>query len=107
MLHRAGPYTVRLLVGPKFPGSNKVRITFVDAQGLPAGDVTTIDLVVERAGHNPRLLAMGWTGPGQFAGDTDLVTPGLYRLLVRTMLSTSRTSVSTTFTIQLQSSPAS
>jgi uncharacterized membrane protein len=101
-VRRAGFYTVRLLLAPKLPGPNKVKVAVLDAHGLPAKDVTSIDLELERAGRNPRLLAMGWTGPGQFAGDTNLSSPGLYRLFMRSTGGTSPAPFSVAFTVRLQ-----
>jgi copper transport protein len=75
----AGSYTVQLFIDPTAPGPNEVHVTFVDAQGLGAAEITNAQVSLVPAGGDPQTLAMRLISPGHFVGDTTLA-PGPYRI---------------------------
>lgn len=74
---RAGAYTVQLFIDPTAVGDNQVHVTFVNAKGLAAAEVATVNVSL---GATP--LAMRLISPGHFVGDATLPNPGPYRLAV-------------------------
>jgi copper transport protein len=84
---RVGAYTVQLFIDPSATGDNELHVTFVDANGLGAADVTA--LAVTLAGPPGGPEGNGAGGPamrlisaGHFVGDVTLAA-GAYRLDVR------------------------
>ena len=88
---RAGAYTVQLFIDPTAVGDNQVHVTFVNAKGLAAAEVSTLSVSLGDAA-----LAMRLISPGHFVGDTSLPAPGPYRLAVN-----AADGVSTTFDFRL------
>jgi copper transport protein len=80
---RAGRYTVQLFLDPSSPGANEIHVTFIDPNGLGAGEMTVITttLAGDPAGGPPRPLAMRLISSGHFVANTDLAA-GAYRLVV-------------------------
>jgi len=80
---RVENYTVQLFIDPTQAGENDVHVSFVDATGLAAAEVDTVevDLAYRRLGPNP--VRMRLLSPGHFVGQVDLAAPGPYRLDVR------------------------
>ena len=52
---RAGQYTVQLFLDPSAPGANEIHVTFIDPNGLGAGEMTAITatLAAGAAGRRP------------------------------------------------------
>ncbi len=76
---RAGSYTVQLFIDPTGVGANEVHVTYVNAQGLGAAEVTNTRVVLRPAAAAPEGVAMRIISPGHFVGDTTLAT-GAYQL---------------------------
>ena len=74
---RAGGYTVQLFLDPSAPGANDIHLTFVDANGLGAAEVTDINAMLESG----PALAMRLIPPGHYVGSVDLAA-GAHRLTV-------------------------
>jgi copper transport protein len=72
---RAGAYTVQLFVDPSTPGPNEIHVTFIDPNGLGAGDVTAVATTLAPGAP----LTMRLISAGHFVGNTDLAA-GAYRL---------------------------
>jgi copper transport protein len=96
----AGGYTVQLFIDPTTVGANQVHITFVNAQGLAAPEVSRATVTLARAGAPARPVDMRLISPGHFVGDTTLPAPGRYRLTVTSVSGTSN--ASTTFSFNLR-----
>jgi copper transport protein len=98
---RIGAYTVQLFVDPSAPGANEVHVTFIDAQGLGAAEMTglTTTLTTDRAGAAPTPLPMRLISQGHFVGNLDLAA-GAYRLAVNTAAPSPK--LSTTFSFKLR-----
>jgi copper transport protein len=79
-----GPYTAQLTIDPTAVGPNQFHVTFVNAQGLGAAEVTNSTVGVGRAGAPLDPVAMRLISPGHFVGDTILPTVGAYRVAVAT-----------------------
>jgi putative copper export protein len=97
---RVGAYTVQLFVDPTVVGANEVHVTFVNAQGLAAAEVSGADVSLAPDGRPSTSLPMRLISPGHFVGDTTLPAPSRYRLSV-----TGRaggTSAATTFDFRLR-----
>jgi putative copper export protein len=99
--HHAGGYTVQLYVDPTALGANQIHVTFVNAKGLAAAEVSTTQVSL---GPRPapagslQPLAMRLISPGHFVGDTTLPARGNYELAVST---TAAPGVSTVFDFRL------
>jgi hypothetical protein len=63
-------------------GANEVHVTFVNAQGLAAAEVSGADVSLAPDGRPSTSLPMRLISPGHFVGDTTLPAPGRYRLSV-------------------------
>ncbi|MGH9279099.1 MAG: copper resistance protein CopC [Acidimicrobiales bacterium] len=79
---RAGAYTVQLYIDPTTIGDNQVHVTYNNAQGLAAAEVTNVTVTLGPAdgGAAPEPVEMRLISPGHFVGDTTLPAPGRYRL---------------------------
>jgi hypothetical protein len=75
----AGPYTVQLYIDPTAVGANEVHVTYVDAQGLGAAEVTNTDVMLRPLAGDAQTLAMRLISPGHFVGDATLAS-GPYHL---------------------------
>ncbi|MFN2607853.1 MAG: copper resistance protein CopC [Acidimicrobiales bacterium] len=98
--HRAGPYTAELFIDPTDVGANQVHLTFVNASGLAAAEVSNTDVSLGPAAGPLQPVSMRLISPGHFVGDTTL-GPGPYRL---TVTAGGGSSASTTFTFRLAGS---
>jgi copper transport protein len=80
-----GGYTVQLFIDPSAPGANEVHVTFIDARGLGAAEMTglTATLMADSAGAAPEPLPMKLISQGHFVGNLDLAARA-YRLTVNT-----------------------
>jgi copper transport protein len=80
---RVGAYTVQLFIDPSSPGSNEIHVTFVDANGLGASEVTalTATLTPDGPGAAPDPVPMRLLSPGHFVANRELAA-GAYRLAV-------------------------
>jgi copper transport protein len=80
-----GGYTVQLFIDPSAPGANEVHVTFIDAKGLGAAEMTglTATLTTEALGAAPTPLPMKLISQGHFVGNLELAA-GAYRLAVST-----------------------
>lgn len=78
-----GEYTVQLFIDPSSPGPNQIHVTFVDASGLGAGELTALaaTLTADGPGGAPAPLPMRLLSPGHFVADRELAA-GAYRLEV-------------------------
>ena len=102
---RAGRYTVQLFIDPSAPGPNEIHVTFVDANGLGASDVTSVTgtLAPEGGEGSPAPLAMRLISGGHFVGRHDLAADR-YRVAID--VPTVSPPVSTTFRFKLRAGPA-
>ncbi len=75
----AGTYTVQLFIDPTAVGANEIHLTYVNAQGLGAAEVTNTDVTLRPESGPPQPLAMRLISPGHFVGDATLA-PGPYHL---------------------------
>jgi copper transport protein len=81
--HKAGAYTIQLLVDPTKTGSNDVHVTFVSSSGLAAAEVVNAQVTVTPpASTTPTPLLMQLIGPGHFVGTTTLPDPGRATVVV-------------------------
>jgi copper transport protein len=94
---QAGPYTVQLFVD-QTAEPNQIHLTFVNAQGLGAAEVTNATATLAPAGAPPQDLELRLISPGHFVAEVDELRSGRYRLDV-----TGRGAVeaSTTFNFKL------
>ncbi len=95
----AGNYTVQLVIDPTRVGANEVHISFVDARGLGASEVTNTEVSVGPTRGAPAPVTVSLISPGHFVGDTTLGARGSYRLSVSTA-----DAHSTTFTFNVRGS---
>ncbi|MEA2716444.1 MAG: copper transport protein, partial [Actinomycetota bacterium] len=100
MERRAGAYTVQLFIDPTAVGTNQVHLTFVDAQGLGAAEVTNTDVSLGLVSGALEPVAMRLISPGHFVGDVTLPVPGSYRLQARL-----GSGAGTTFDFRLRGTP--
>jgi copper transport protein len=77
-----GAYTAQLVIDPTTVGANQLHVTFVNAQGLGAAEVTNTTVTVGQAGAPAEPTAMRLISPGHFVGDVTLPTAGEYRVTV-------------------------
>ncbi|HYH51516.1 MAG TPA: copper resistance protein CopC [Acidimicrobiia bacterium] len=79
----AGDYTVQLFIDPSSPGPNEIHVTFVDSNGLGAGDVAALSaiLTVDGPGGGSTPLPMRLLSPGHFVANRELAAAA-YRLEV-------------------------
>jgi copper transport protein len=98
---QVGAYTVQLFIDPSSPGPNEIHLTFVDANGLGAGEVTalTTTLAPDGPGAAPAPLPMRLISPGHFVANRELAA-GTYRLTLNTA---TPAPVETTFSFKLRS----
>jgi hypothetical protein len=95
--HRAGAYTIQVLIDPARTGSNDIHVTFVNSSGLAAAEVVNSDATLTAPGTStPSPLVMQLIGPGHFAGAATMPDPG------RGHLTVSGAGVSSTFDFRLQ-----
>jgi hypothetical protein len=81
--HKAGAYTIQLLVDPTKTGSNDFHVTFVNSSGLAAAEVVNAAVTVTPpASTTATSLVMQLIGPGHFVGTTTLPVPGPARVVV-------------------------
>jgi copper transport protein len=83
---RVGDYTVQLFIDPSSPGPNEIHVTFVNAEGLGAAEVSGLTTTLAAAGGPgaaPVPVAVRLISPGHFVGNSDLAA-GAYRLAVDT-----------------------
>ena len=80
-----GGYTVQLFIDPSAPGANEIHVTFIDANGLGAAEMTGLaaTLTTDAPGAGPAPLPMKLISQGHFVGNLDLAA-GAYRLTVNT-----------------------
>jgi copper transport protein len=78
----AGGYTVQLYLDPSTVGANQVHVTFQNAQGLGATEVTQLKLAIAPGASPLQPVDMRLISAGHFAGDTTLARPGSYRVTV-------------------------
>jgi copper transport protein len=78
---RVGAYTVQLFVDPSAPGPNEIHVTFVDANGLGATDVTAVQATLASGTAPAAPLALRLISTGHFVANTAL-TAGAHRLAV-------------------------
>jgi copper transport protein len=97
-----GTYTAQFLVDPTAVGANQVHVTFLNAQGLGAAEVTNSSVTLGRVGAAPNRVPMRLISPGHFVGDVTLPAPGDYRVTVVT-----GAGASATFQFRLQKESAS
>jgi copper transport protein len=79
---KVGGYTIQVFIDPSTVGDNQVHVTFVNAQGLGAADVTGTDVALGQEGSSLAPVAMRLISAGHFVGDAPLPAPGYYRLSV-------------------------
>ena len=101
---RVGPYTAQMFLDPSRVGANQVHLTFLNQQGLAAGEVSTVTVAVGRSGGALRPVAMRLLAPGHFAGDATFPVAGRYQLTART--TGAAPALTTTFRFRLRGSPA-
>jgi copper transport protein len=99
---RVGQYTAQLFVDPSAVGANQLHITFVNAQGLGAAEITNTDVAVGRVGAPLEAVPMRLISSGHFVGDATLPVRGGYRLSVRA--GSGAAAPSTTFEFRLSRS---
>jgi copper transport protein len=80
---RAGRYAVQLFLDPSAPGPNEIHVTFIDPNGLGAGEMTAVTATLTAGGASPRPLPMKLISAGHFVANSDLAA-GAYRLAVET-----------------------
>jgi copper transport protein len=78
---RAGAYTVQLFVDPSTPGPNEIHVTFVDANGLGATDVTAVQATLASGAAPAAPLALRLISTGHFVANT-VLPAGAHRLVV-------------------------
>jgi copper transport protein len=93
----AGSYTVQLFVD-QTAVPNQVHVTFVNAQGLAASEVTNVNVSMARGGTPPTPLDMRLISTGHFVADAGTLAPGTYRVDVA---AAGGIQASTTFTVKL------
>lgn len=93
----AGSYTVQLFVD-QTAVPNQVHVTFVNAQGLAASEVTNVNVSMARGGAPPTSLDMRLISAGHFVADAGTLPPGTYRVDVA---AAGAIPASTTFTVKL------
>jgi copper transport protein len=94
----AGQYTVQLFVD-QTAVPNEVHVTFANAQGLAAAEVTNVNASMERTGAAATPLEMRLLSPGHFVADAGKLPPGTYRV---TVAAGGGIQASTTFTVKLK-----
>ena len=92
---QAGAYTVQLFID-QTAVPNEVHVTFVNAQGLGAAEVTNATVTLGRSGAASRQLEARLISPGHFVADTPTLAPGRYQIRV-----TAGGGVVTTFNVKL------
>ncbi len=80
---RAEGYTVQLFIDPTQAGENDLHITFVNARGLTAAEVETVEVDFAPEQDEAAPVRMRLLSPGHFVGEVDLAAPGTYRVAVR------------------------
>jgi copper transport protein len=70
--HRAGTYTIQLFVDPARTGTNDIHITFVNAQGLGAGEISAASASLSTGGGPGHPLSLRLISPGHFVATTNL-----------------------------------
>jgi len=80
---RAEGYTVQLFIDPTQAGENDLHITFVNASGLTAAEVETVEVDLAPGQNAATPVRMRLLSPGHFVGEVDLAAPGAYRVAVR------------------------
>jgi copper transport protein len=98
---RIGEYTVQLFIDPSAPGANELHVTFIDARGLGAAEMTglTTTLTADGPGAAPTPVPVRLISQGHFVGNLDLAA-GTYRLTVNTAAPSPK--LSTTFSFKLR-----
>src|SRR5207244_12870683 len=91
-----GQYTAQVFFDPSAVGANQLHLTFVDAHGLAAAQVTNASVSLGPVGGGLRPVAMRLISAGHFVGDVRLPAPGRYRVSI------SSGGARTTFTFRLQ-----
>jgi len=79
-----GQYTAQVFLDPSSVGANQLHLTFVDAQGLAAAQVTNASAGLGPVGGGLRPVALRLISPGHFVGDVRLATAGRYRVSIST-----------------------
>jgi copper transport protein len=100
---RVGPYTVQLFIDPSAPGRNEIHVTFVDANGLGATDVTAVQATLTSGTAPAAPLPLRLISTGHFVANTDL-TAGAQRLAVD--VPSVSPPLATTFTFKLREAGA-
>src|SRR5205823_11318994 len=77
---RVGSYTAQVFLDPSAAGRNQLHVTFVDANGLAAAQVTNASVSVGPDGGALRPVTVRLISPGHFVGDVRLAAPGRYRV---------------------------
>ncbi len=95
---QAGPYTVQLFVD-QTAVPNQVHVTWSNAQGLAAAEVTNMTASMARAGGPPAPLEMRLLSAGHFVADAGSLSAGTYRV---TVSAGGAPPASTTFTLKLK-----
>ena len=95
---QAGQYTVQLFVD-QTAVPNQVHVTFVNAQGLAAAEVTNVNASMARAGGPLTPLDMRLLSAGHFVADAGSLPAGTYRV---TAAAGGGVRASTTFTVRLK-----
>lgn len=95
---QAGQYTVQLFVD-QTAVPNQVHVTFVNAQGLAAAEVTNVNVSVARGDSAPTPLDMRLLSAGHFVADTPSLATGTYKV---TVTAAGTAQGSTTFAIRLK-----
>jgi copper transport protein len=80
--HKAGGYTIQLFVDPARAGSNDIHITYANAQGLGAAEVTDATATVSASPGGDRGLDLRLISPGHLVATTTLVS-GRYTVVVK------------------------
>jgi len=75
--HKAGAYTIQLLVDPSSVGANELHATFVNSQGLAAAEVVNVTVTLSNKPVEMRLIS-----PGHFVGDTTFPAKGTYHAVI-------------------------
>jgi copper transport protein len=78
---RVGPYTVQLFIDPSTPGPNEIHVTFIDANGLGASDVTAVMATLASGDAAAAPLALRLISTGHFVANTELAA-GAHRLAI-------------------------
>jgi len=99
---RAAGYTVQLFIDPTQAGENDLHVSFINATGLTAAEVETVEAELVYRQDPPSPVRMRLLSPGHFVGQVDLAAPGTYRLDVRAP--GPRGSVDATFNFRLTDS---